>query len=210
MESRGVSMVSSPKSATFGLPIMRKFIEYKAIILRIEASKFRIWRRTFIHAVITPAKQPAKIAPNVASHGLIPFTISVANMGAEAVNIWADIVIKGPTNKPLATWSTDNKIIGYQGAGKLVTNWVGDKEPGEYVAEVTLHHGDKTMLLKKTFAIGDKSVIVSELFSDRFVLGEIVPLSLKVQNKWNSEFRNVFAEMFDQDANAIRQRIFKK
>src|SRR5690606_36132691 len=79
-------MVSALMSATFGLPITRRLTENSAIIVRIEASRLRMRKRTLRKAVTMPAAPPAIIAIAAASHGLKPVVINIAVTAAPSGN----------------------------------------------------------------------------------------------------------------------------
>ena len=125
-----------------------------------------------------------------------PITISIANKGESDVAVWADITIKGPTNKELSSWETPKQVIAYQGTGKIATAWEGLKEPGLYTIEATLHYDDKVMVLRDTFTIGSKEVVPESIGSSRFSLGSIVPVEITVRNKWNQPIKDVFADVY--------------
>ena len=126
----------------------------------------------------------------------VPFTISVLNKGEEAVSIWVDVVIKGPTNAELFRYTTNKQMLGYLVADKIETFWNEDKEPGLYFAEVIVHYGDKTQVLRKEFVVGEEEIVVQSMRADKFILGEINQLILTSQNKWNAPIVDVFAEVF--------------
>ena len=123
-------------------------------------------------------------------------TISLINKGESAVNVWADIVIKGPTNSEIIRWTTEKKLLDYLSAGKIETFWKGEKNPGVYFAEVILHYGDKTQVLRKQFVVGQKEVLVEDIVSPNFLLGEINRLDLKVRSVWNDLLDDVFAQVY--------------
>ena len=125
-----------------------------------------------------------------------PMTISIRNMGKEAVAVWADFVIKGPTNEELASWQTDKQIFQAQGNGKIATEWADERQPGLYHAQVTLHYADKELVLRQTFMVGSKEVISENINSDNFRLGGIAPLDITVRNKWNEMITGVFADVY--------------
>ncbi len=125
-----------------------------------------------------------------------PITISIANKGKGDVAVWADIIIKGPTNKELSSWKTPKQVIAYQRTGKIETAWEELKEPGLYTIEATLHYDDKVIVLRDTFTIGSKEVIPESISSSRFSLGSIVPVEITVRNKWNKPIKDVFADVY--------------
>ncbi len=73
-----VNSVGSLMSGTLGPPMTRRLIEYSAIITRMLASRSMIFRRTLSQPVTSPAKAPAAVAASVASQGLTPEEISMA------------------------------------------------------------------------------------------------------------------------------------
>ncbi|MBN1274957.1 hypothetical protein JXA12_01570 [Candidatus Woesearchaeota archaeon] len=125
-----------------------------------------------------------------------PITISIVNKGEEAVAVWADITIKGPTNKELASWQTEKTVISYLGTGKLETAWEEEKEPGEYVIHINLHYGDKAIGLRDEFTVGLKEVVSESISSSSFALGGIIPLDVTVRNKWNDLVEDVHADVY--------------
>lgn len=136
-----------------------------------------------------------------------PIEIQVVNRGKSSVSVWADITIKGPTNKEIANWKTDTNIIDVNGIRKLVSAWQGEKESGMYYAEINLHYNDKVMTLRDSFMVGGKEVVSESISSDRFQLGTIVPINIEVRNKFNEMINDVFAEVFvlEKDDGTILQ-----
>ena len=134
------------------------------------------------------------------------FLIGIINKGDSAVPIWADVVIKGPTNDVVTSWITEQKIVNYGSTGGIETYWTGTKNPGVYLAEITLHYGDKVMVLRKDFSVGSDSVIAESLTANNFALGQIVPLEIVAYNQWNSMRRGVFGEIFvvTKDGNIVQ------
>jgi hypothetical protein len=132
--------------------------------------------------------------------------IGVVNRGDSAVPIWADVVIKGPTNEVITQWTTEQQILAFGATGGIETYWTGTKNPGLYLAEVTLHYGDKVMVLRKDFSIGDNEVIAENLIADGFALGQIVPIDITAYNQWNSMRKGVFGEIFvvTKDGNIVQ------
>jgi len=61
--------VGSVIKGTLGLPMMRRLIEYSAIIIRMLASRSMILRLTLSQPVIRPATAPASVATMVEVKG---------------------------------------------------------------------------------------------------------------------------------------------
>ena len=125
----------------------------------------------------------------------LPITISILNKGENDTIVWADLTVKGPTNMPLKSWSTDKQVIAYQGSGKIVTAWTGE-EPGIYILDVIVHHSEKTLELTKKIVVGEQRVNAESITSSRFTLGQINQLDISVSNTWNEEVKDVYAEIF--------------
>lgn len=65
-------------SGTLGPPMTRRFTEYRAIIIRMLASRSMILSLTLSQPVSSPATAPAAVAASVASQGLVPVEIRMA------------------------------------------------------------------------------------------------------------------------------------
>ena len=67
--------------------IILKFTEYSAIIISIPAIKLSIFNLTCKNPVIDPAMAPPIAAATIVTIGLIPFTISAAEIAAPIGNV---------------------------------------------------------------------------------------------------------------------------
>lgn len=138
----------------------------------------------------------------------LPITISLLNKGDAAVSVWSDVTIKGPTNQPIDSWTTKTQVLGHQDSGKIETFW----EPtyaGVYYAEVIFHYADKSQVLRKEFVVGEEMVVSEGISADKFALGQIVPLTIRAANKWNTRVQGVFAETFVLTKNGQIVQSFK-
>lgn len=126
----------------------------------------------------------------------VPITISLLNKGDDAVVVYADVLITGPTNQKVASWTTDKLILDYLGSSKIETKWRGEKDAGLYYAEITLHHGEKTQTLREEFFIGNKEVVSETISAENFDLGDIVEFTVVAANKWNDVMKGVYADIY--------------
>ncbi|MFP4523995.1 MAG: hypothetical protein ACLFO2_01580 [Candidatus Woesearchaeota archaeon] len=126
----------------------------------------------------------------------VPFTVSVLNTGGETVPVWADVTVLNPMNDVLEIWHTGESVFAPGESGKIETSWSGDKRPGLYTAEVVVHYGDETKVLRRQFSVGAAEVVVEEVSSDEFSLGDISPLDISLYNRWNRPVEDVYAEVF--------------
>ena len=83
----GVITVSSRSSVTLGPPMMRRFTDHRAIIVRIPASRPSM--RPFVCStpVTIPATRPAPAAARVATIGFCPAVIIAAATAAPVVKL---------------------------------------------------------------------------------------------------------------------------
>ena len=66
----------------FGLPIILRFTDNNAVIVKIPASKLGILQTVIKNPVTRPANIPATIEINVATIGLIPLCIQITQTAA--------------------------------------------------------------------------------------------------------------------------------
>lgn len=124
------------------------------------------------------------------------FNIGLLNKGDSAVPVWADVTVKGPTNEIIAQWKTEKQILAFGSTGGITTYWQGEKNPGMYQAEVTVHYGEEILVLRENFAVGNDGVIAEKINVNNFALGQIVPFEITGYNQWNSRRVGVFGEVF--------------
>ena len=84
---RGVMSVSSRSSGTFAPPMMRRFTDHRAIIVRIPASRPSMRPLVCRSPVTMPATRPAPAAASVATTGLWPAVIMAAATAAPVVKL---------------------------------------------------------------------------------------------------------------------------
>ena len=125
-----------------------------------------------------------------------PFQISLFNKGEGNVGVYADMRVLGPTNEVIDQWQTDTIIVQEQSTDKIRTVWEGEKEPGTYTIDATIHYADKFQKISKSFIVGSREVEILSVSSDSFSLGQINRLDLYARNTWNDALEDVFAEIF--------------
>ena len=82
IDSTPSNIVLSPSRAIFGRPIIRRFKEYNAVIVRIPARRLIILRWVDRYAVTIPAKPPTKKTQTRDRAGLPPLMMYTALMAA--------------------------------------------------------------------------------------------------------------------------------
>lgn len=139
----------------------------------------------------------------------VPIAISVFNSGAVSVPVWADISIKGPTNQPIKTITTEKKVLAVGETTKFKEEWIGETYQGSYIAEVTLHYGSSFKTIVKGFIVEGEKVVSEYISSENFNLGSVAPLEIGIRNNWNTEIAGVYSEIFVMRKNGQLVQSFK-
>lgn len=135
------------------------------------------------------------------------FTISLFGRGKTPANCYGVIDIKGPTNEVVDTVITNKILVKETDATKVEATWKGTENSGIYLAEATVHCEDKMQILNTEFYIGNPSIDILSIFSDKFILGEISPIDAILKSNWNAKLDNVYLEFFVLDnSNNIIQK----
>lgn len=126
---------------------------------------------------------------------LLEFAVPVINRGMEKTNIYAEIIIKGPTNEEIASFKTENQELGGGKESKLVGVWKADINQGLYLAEAIVHYGNEHFTLRKQFSVGNVFISIDGMRVEGFKLGGIAKFDVSVKNKWNEEIKDVYGEL---------------
>jgi len=123
----------------------------------------------------------------------IKFTVKLKNKGSKPTMVKGQVIVKGPTNEELYRVQLPEKAIAGNGLVDLESLIPGLKYPGYYTAEAILTYDGKAITLRKDFSVGSAFADTTGLSIEQFRLGEIVKLSLSIQNKWNSNINELYA-----------------
>ncbi|RJQ17202.1 hypothetical protein C4573_04075 [Candidatus Woesearchaeota archaeon] len=136
---------------------------------------------------------------------LFTFTIPLVNRGEKATSVYADIVIKGPTNEEIARFKTETITLEGLKEGKLQYSWKADVNQGSYIAEAVVHYNGKVIELNKKFGVGNLFIEIQDLKVDSFKLGGIAKFDVYLKNQWNEPIKDVYGELkvLDKDGNSI-------
>lgn len=129
------------------------------------------------------------------------FFVEVNNLGQhDLVDISANIEILGPTNERIAIIKTDSKSIKAMQKGELTAKWKADVNFGKYKAIATLVYDEgKIATAEHVFSVGTLAIDIVDINVKNFRLGDIAKFDITLENKWNEEVKNVFANLQIQD-----------
>ncbi len=128
------------------------------------------------------------------SNGL-GFTVSVFSRGSERINnVYANILIKGPTNKEIANIKTNTLSLDPGADGKLTASYNQPLESGVYYAEAIIHFDGNEIVKRETFMVNNMNINILDLSIDRFKLGQIAKIDVSVESDWNSVIKDVYAD----------------
>jgi hypothetical protein len=128
--------------------------------------------------------------------------IPVINRGKLGIkDVRAVIDIYTLTNEKVA--SVESNVISLEalGKGELNAEWDINVGPGDYIAKVSLFYDGESQTYQKSFTIGDQIVNIESIYVNNFQLGEIAKLHIIIENLWNQDLENVYANLFVYNAN---------
>ena len=94
-----------------------------------------------------------------------------------------------------ATIQTDSLSIEPGARAELSAKWDVNLNAGNYLAKITVIYDGESMSFEKEFSVGDKLLSIESIFVNNFQLGEIAKLQILVENRWNQDLDNVFANL---------------
>lgn len=125
----------------------------------------------------------------------LKFTISLFGRGNAPANCYSKININNPEGEFVDSIVSEKVHISQGESNKIELFWTKTENKGLYVAEAQVYCEDKTYDLKDLFYIGDPSLTVLSITSNKFILGEIAPIDIAVRNNWNERFNEVLVEI---------------
>ncbi len=130
----------------------------------------------------------------------VMFVLPVTNLGSQDIaQAVGTINILGPTNENLGTVNTLKKPVPAQKTEEFVSSWVAEVNPGIYLADAAITYDGKIATAQRSFAVGNLFVDLLRADVKDFKLGGIAQISLSIENKWNQNLPDVYAELFVYD-----------
>ncbi len=124
---------------------------------------------------------------------LIVPVISRGKLGIGDVRALIDIYT--PLNEKIATLETDFTSLNSLARTELSAKWPVSVNSGNYLAKITVFYDGESRSLEKQFAVGINMLSIESILVNEFVLGEIAQLRILVDNRWNQELKDVFANL---------------
>ena len=138
------------------------------------------------------------------------FSIQVKNLGTEKITeAQAVVEIFNPLDKSIAIVKSEKISINSKQETILTASWIPDTGLGEYYAIATLIYDNLNTKDIKSFTIGELSPDIISISVDNFKLGGIAKFDILVENNWNEELKDVFAETAVKDKKGETYSNFK-
>ena len=123
------------------------------------------------------------------------FAVEVRNLGTEDIlEAYAIVNIYDPLNNKLAAITSNKAKINSKDKEILIAKWTPELGPGNYRAVATLMYDSLNTRDEKPFTIGTLFLDISSITVDNFKLGGIAKFDILVENEWNEEVPQVYAE----------------
>jgi len=135
-------------------------------------------------------------------NGTATFIIPVLNRGELGIgSIRAVIDIYNLDYDKKATITTDTREITAGGRTELSAKWDVDVNPGNYLAKVSIFYDGETENFEKHFTVGKNVLSIESILVNNFKLGQIAKLQILVENKFNQDLEDVFANLLVYNKN---------
>ncbi|QQG38591.1 MAG: hypothetical protein HYS32_03215 [Candidatus Woesearchaeota archaeon] len=125
------------------------------------------------------------------------FIIKVNNKGQQPiVRAYANVEIFGPTNELITSIKTQERDVPYAERREVIASWHNkNAKPGPYFAVITVFYDGKTAKIDRRFEVGSLTIDIEDVNVKNFKLGGIAKFNIEVNNKWNQEIKEVYAQM---------------
>lgn len=135
-------------------------------------------------------------APNANANSTMMFLFNVRNLGEPDLAVRGRVSIYAPDSDVLLGVAVTNstRILSTKDAVLRAPFSTTGLNPGTYRARAVLSWGENTTEFNRTFEIGSRNVLLLK-YTTEYRTKAINKAEFFVQSKWNSPFRNVFAEV---------------
>ena len=128
------------------------------------------------------------------------FAVEVRNLGTEDIlEAYAIVNIYDPLNNKLAAITSNKASVKSKDKEILIAKWTPKLGPGNYRAVATLMYDSLNTRDEKPFTIGTFELGITSISVTDFKLGGIAKFDILVENNWNEDIPNVFAEATVKD-----------
>jgi len=126
------------------------------------------------------------------------FLVEVENLGTLTIFAIAVIDILGPLGEKITTLTSEEVSIDPKEKEVIAVKWTPEIQ-GEYYARVDVIYNDHSTRDEKKVTIGELMVDIDSISTGEFRLGGIAKFNILVENKWNKEIPDVYAEFTIKD-----------
>ena len=123
------------------------------------------------------------------------FAVEVKNLGTQDIlEAYAIVNIYDPSNNKVATVTSNKESIESKDNEILIAKWKPNLKSGNYRAVATLMYDNLNTRDEKSFSIGTMFLDINSITVDNFKLGGIAKFDILVENEWNEEVPQVYAD----------------
>lgn len=140
------------------------------------------------------------------SNSTATFVVSVLNRGKVGIGETRALIdIYTSLNERVASIETDYYPLDPGARTELTAKWPVNVPPGNYLAKAAVFYDGETKELEKQFSIGASLLSIESILVNEFNLGEIAKLQILLENRWNEELKNVFANLlvYNEDSDVM-------
>jgi len=131
----------------------------------------------------------------------VPLTliVPVINRGKLKIEEAKAVIEIYSGDERIETLETDVNSIGSGMRTELSAQWKNKKQ-GNYNAKVQVFYDGEKIIFEKEFSVGEDIASVKRVWVNDFVLGGIAQFRILVENRWNKDLTDVFANLIVYDS----------
>ncbi|MBW2972544.1 hypothetical protein KY359_05910 [Candidatus Woesearchaeota archaeon] len=124
------------------------------------------------------------------------FSIAVFNKGNEDISqAYAEVQVYDSETNTVDVVQTEKTAIPAGKDTKLTISSSKMYSKGHYTVKAIVYYDGRGIQLQGEFDVGEVSIDIKSLVVDSFTLGGVAKFDLLLYNNWDSELKNVYAEM---------------
>jgi len=127
--------------------------------------------------------------------GGFDFVVPVVNRGEKKINEASAIIkISSLSGEKINEVKTNTLDIESGARIELLAS-LDVLSSGEYLAEVDVSYDGESKTFKKQFSVGDQILNIERVWVNEFSLGGIAKFRILIENRWNQDLKDVFANL---------------
>ena len=173
-------------------------------------------RQAVISKISATVPYPGKFAeaklkiPDADAQDPIDFVIKITSKGKKTIErAKARIDVFSPSNELLVSLHTDEKPVQPGETRELVARYHNGLPEGRYYARAVVDYDGNEIELEKTFDIGNMLIVLHNIKVKQFTLGSIAKFDIMIENTWNEQIPDVYANLGIRDKYGKAQTEFK-